>query len=394
MSLKGLFDRAWKAAEQRSWIKGLLGKPNGDGTFALFVPDRPGFFYVRVSQEGTQSVTIAKSIGKVSARAHLPVKMRLEQGTYVIHDVDPAYYDTATATDPTNTYGVPQHTHRIGTGLEYVIEAQLLEPGRVYPATAISAFTVYINAFRYNYQGDWAYWPGGSLSLASAKPVTSSKWAWVLVGINPATNTAVAITGPEENTTTPLTVDMLDDLAVGDVIPCGAVRLATADTSVSDYSRYADARGWLHSFAPLVLAARRESNSLAQAIAANTLTVITGLTTVHLDTSGGLMAPVSPDDSIVIPRDGHYHLWASVASNDLATTEYLAARIQRNGTTNIGAAAPVWGLGSGTDIAPVAHVPMEYLDAGDTVRVRALTNRVGGATIDSAYVAIEYVEGI
>ena len=246
MTLKKLFDKAWAAAEQRSWVRALLGKPNGDGTYTMEVASRPGFVWVRVSTEGSQSLSYAKSIGKVALRANLPVRMRLENNVYVIYDVDSAYYGTATSGDATNAYGVQAHTHRRGTGLEYEVEAALLEPGRVYPATEISSFAVYINPFRY-YASGRQYWPGGSLSLVGTLPVTPSTWAWVLVGIDPATNTPVAYLGNEENLSTDLTLDLLDDIDFGVNIPCGAIRVRSDATNVADYTQYVDARLWIDS---------------------------------------------------------------------------------------------------------------------------------------------------
>lgn len=241
-SLKRLFDNAWKAAEHRSWTRGVLGRPNSDGTYTVLVADRPGFYYVRVAQGGGESVTIARALGKVAARANLPVRMRLEPGnTYVIEGVDPGYYDSATGSDNTNDFGVTAHTHRIATGLEYEIEPERFEPGRVFPDANMS---VYINPFRYHFNGAWHYWAGDRINLSSEQPTTSGKWAWVLVGIDPATNTAVAVAGADQDAQADLTLDLLNDIAFSYYIPCGAVQVAEADTVLTDFTRYHDAHAW------------------------------------------------------------------------------------------------------------------------------------------------------
>lgn len=237
-------DNYWRAAEARSWTRGILGKPNGDGTYTVPVADTPGYYWVRVSTEGTQSLTMAKSIGRVAARPNLRVRMKREDNAYVIYDTDAAYNATVTAADPTNNYGTPQHTHRSGTGLDYEVEAKMLEPGRVIPDTTVSAFWVYINPFRYYHVGAWQTWPGGGVSIATEKPTTSSKHAWIVVGIDPDANAAIVVGGAEIDTTTTLTLEMLDDIDIGTMIPCGALQVATADTSVSDYTKYYDAHGW------------------------------------------------------------------------------------------------------------------------------------------------------
>lgn len=241
-NLKHLFDKAWQAAEHRSWVKGLLGRPNGDATYTIAVADRPGFVYVRVAQGGGESVTIAKNLGRVANRANLPVRMRLEPGnTYVIEGVDSTTYSTATPDDTDNNFGVPFHTHRIDSGLTYEIEPERFEPGRVYPD---SGMIVYINPFRYHWNEEWKYWAGATIDLSTEQPTTTGKWAWVLVGINPETNLAVAVAGAEQDTQADLTMDLLNDIAFSYYIPCGAVQVAEADTALTDFTRYYDAHAW------------------------------------------------------------------------------------------------------------------------------------------------------
>jgi len=241
-NLKRLFDNAWKAAEHRSWVRGLLGRPNGDATYTVLVADRPGFYYVRVAQGGGESVTIARALGKVAARANLPVRMRLEVGnTYVIEGVDPGYYDSATSGDDSNPFGVPAHTHRIDSGLTYEIEPERFEPGRVYPD---SGMVVYVNPFRYHWNEEWKYWAGATIDLSTEQPTTTGKWAWVLVGVNPETNLAVAVAGADQDAQDDLTLDLLNDIAFSYYIPCGAVQVAEADTALADFTRYYDAHAW------------------------------------------------------------------------------------------------------------------------------------------------------
>jgi hypothetical protein len=242
MTIKKLFDRAWAAAENRSWVKGILGKPDGAGGYTVEVTGRTGFVYVRVSTAGSESVTIAKNLGKVANRANLPVKMRLEVGgVYTIFEVDSTYYSAATASDIPNEFGVTAHTHRISTGLEYEIEPERFEPGRVY---SYQEFEVWINAFRYHYNGAWRYWEGGLIDITAELPTTSTKWAWVLVGINPGTNTAIAVAGAEVATQAELLLADLDAIAFVNYIPCGAIQCAESDSSATDFTRYYDAHAW------------------------------------------------------------------------------------------------------------------------------------------------------
>lgn len=243
--LKRAFDAAVLAAERRSYIFGFLGRVNVDTTVTVVVADRPNFFYVRVGGRGEpQSLTIAKNINKVPARAHLPVRMRREGGVLVIHDVDyeTGYWEASTAGQGVNPFGVVEHTHERGTGLDYVVEAQRMEPGLVQWSTGL---TVSVQAFRYNVGADWMTFLGSTLDLTSSVPVTVDKHRWVLVALDTATNTLTTVDGDLEDTSTPLTLDMLDDFDVTGLIPLGAIKVAFGDSSLSDYTKFFDARGWL-----------------------------------------------------------------------------------------------------------------------------------------------------
>lgn len=226
-----------RRSEPLLWIHGLLGKP--DGTIA--VAGRTGEYWVRVSVEGTQSLTTAKSIGGVPARAGTPVRMKLENNAYVIYHQDPSIAPVVTVDDVPNDSGVLIHNHWRGTGLEYEVEALQLEQGRV---RFVSGLNVYVNAFRYFYNGDWETWEGGNLNLASYRPSTSGHWAWVLVGINPATNTAVAVAGTSQIYATALTIDQIDSISFSNYIPLTAIKLRNDQTNLADLTIYQDAHEW------------------------------------------------------------------------------------------------------------------------------------------------------
>lgn len=232
------FDAARHASEDRSFIYGLLGKP--DGTIA--VPDRAGWVYVRVSSEADRSLTIARNPSAVSQRANLPVKMRRERGVLVIVGLDTGtILEAATGGDSSNPYAVQPHTHKTTGPMSYEIEAIRLEPGRVYPAGGL---TVGIRAFRYYYQGAWVTFEGDTMSLGTYRPTTVGHHAWVLVGVNPTTNGIVAVAGASQIYATALTLAQIDSIAFSNYIPCGAVKVRNDDTAVTDITKYQDAREW------------------------------------------------------------------------------------------------------------------------------------------------------
>lgn len=237
--LRRAFDAARYASEQRGYLYGQLGRP--DGTVAI--ADRPGWVYVRLSSQGEQSLSMARNANRVPQRPNLPVRLRRESGVLVIVDLDTSTVWEASTGGPDNPYGVTHHTHRIGTGLEYEVEGLRLEPGRVYPAGGLE---VTINPFRYYQAGVWQTYAGTTISLGIYRPATTGKHYWALVCVDPSTNTEVVLTGDEENYATTLTAAMLDEIDSLDYIPLAGVQLRNDDTSIESYSKYYDARGWIN----------------------------------------------------------------------------------------------------------------------------------------------------
>lgn len=237
-NLKDLFDKARAASEHRSYTRGLLGKP--DGTIA--VPSRPTHVYVRVSQAGGESVTTARNLNVVPLRLNLPVKMRIEPGAgYVIVGLDSTAYEAAVANDTTSPYGVPFHTHKLGSGLSYEMEAMRLEPGRVYPT---GSWGITVNPFRYWWNGVWETYEGEDLDLLTNRPTTTGKHRLVVISVNPLTNVAAKTNGSEELYATTLAQPDIDAISIGNNIPLCAVRIRADDTSIDDITRYIDAGGW------------------------------------------------------------------------------------------------------------------------------------------------------
>lgn len=237
-SLKDLFDKARAASEHRSWVRGLIGKPDG----TISVPDRPTHVYVRVSQQGGESVTTARNMNTVPNRLNLPVRMRVEPGAgYVITGIDSSYYDAATVNDTVNDYGLTYHTHKIGSGMEYEMEAMRLEPGRVYPT---GSWGVTVNPFRYWYNGAWVTYEGEDLDLLANRPSTTGKHRLVVISINPLTNAANKTNGSDQNYATDLGQADIDVISIGDNIPLCAVLIRADDTSIEDITRFIDAGGW------------------------------------------------------------------------------------------------------------------------------------------------------
>lgn len=240
MNIKKAFDKAWSAAEQRSWQRGLLGAPDG----TIQSPTRAGFVYIRISQEGRQSVTLAKHLGRIPFRYNLPIRARLENGVFVIGGVDDFYYGEATSGDTSNNFGVAAHTHALSSGLTYLIEAQRMQPGLVRPN---GGWTISIEPARYYSGSTWETYAGeSSISLLGHRPATAGKHRLVVVTIDPATNTTSIVNGSDQNYATALTQADIDAVSIGTKIPLAAVLMRADDTTINIQARFVDARGWLN----------------------------------------------------------------------------------------------------------------------------------------------------
>lgn len=239
-----LYNNAFQRAEWDRWLYGILGHPDG----TLVVPGRAGFLYVRVGSQGGLTPTIARDVGKTAQQLNLPVKMyRDASGNLVIDGLDDRGTRAAVATSTAggNSNGVADHHHRstAGAGLRQEVEGKMLEPGRVRSAGTTK---VYANPLRYLHNGVWQTFLGSTLNLTPYKPATVGHWAWVLVGLDPDTNTLVAAAGTSQLTSTALTLDQLDDIAFDNWIPLGAVRVRQSDTAFTNIADYFDSKGWVN----------------------------------------------------------------------------------------------------------------------------------------------------
>lgn len=170
--------------------------------------------------------------------------MKQEGGVLVVYGRDTsALTDAATSGETINPYGVAKHTHMIGTGLDYEVEGERLEPGRLYPAGGL---VVGVRSFRYMYGGGWQTFQGDTVSLGANRPSTVGKHRWVLVGVDPATNAIVVENGADYDYATTLSIGLIDAITFNSYIPAGAVKVRNDDTAVTDVTKYQDAHGWFN----------------------------------------------------------------------------------------------------------------------------------------------------
>lgn len=198
-----------------------------DGTYI------PNMVWVRFYGGADNEVYEALNINGVKARANLPV---------VVEQYEPGKYEvTKLRAKEANELLGSAAPHFSGTDdipeLTDPIAAAHTGAGRVRLASESDQLTVFVEPFWYSWNGIRVRWPGGSLDISGELPATSSYWGWCQIAINPATNTAAAISGSEVSSYPQLTDDSLDDIDVSGYIPVDAVKLQNGMTSSNGLNR-------------------------------------------------------------------------------------------------------------------------------------------------------------
>lgn len=104
-----------------------------------------------------------------------------------------------------------------------------LIPGRV-RFTETSLY-VFVEPFIYIWHGDIKNWPGGAIYLGDYLPSTSAYWSWVWLGIDPITDTLVAVQGTEYATLSQLTDTTLADINMAGLYPVDPVKVQNGMTT-------------------------------------------------------------------------------------------------------------------------------------------------------------------
>lgn len=161
----------------------------------------------------------------------------------------------------------------------------------------------------------------------------------------------------------------------------------TKEQDIDNRATYDQATGVLN--LPPAIVARRQQTALGIFAPAGVWVPVAGLDQLVIDTTGGLMAPVAPDDRIVIPRDGHFdlavHAAAMAAEEGVLLVRMVVTGV--NGFVRTVSAPVVVGVMAGVDTESQASPR----SAGDVVQVEIMVTV--DAVIDTVSIAAAYVEG-
>lgn len=238
---KQSFIGAVNRAKHAETLYGQVGEPTGHGTYRL-KSSKPGFIRVRIIQN-QKIVTILDALNSgvpLDPRIYVIVEKNAA-GEYVARR-DPTMLGANLDGQPDNA--VAPHTHRIGHGLEDMVEPRRIEPGLVVVDDGTMLVKIY--PFEYRHAAVDKRFAGGSIDLTPYRPATSGTWNWVKVGIDPETNTPVAVQGSEVARRSLLTQAELDAIAISPHIPLAGVQLKQGMANLDEEKYFADCRQWLN----------------------------------------------------------------------------------------------------------------------------------------------------
>lgn len=208
---------------------GTVGKPNG----TVLITGKPNLIWVTTARGAT-----VKAINQgVPETAGYPCILERNRDNDWVATKGDGQRAVNFAGSGGGTGAVGPHSHRLGFGLENYVEALRLEEGLVHPTNPVS-LSVYIEPFPYTYNNVDQYYAGGTLDLTSNVPATANSWAWVKVGVNPVTNTAVAVTGTAQLKSAPLTASQLASVAFSNYVPLMGIKVRNGQASISNIADF------------------------------------------------------------------------------------------------------------------------------------------------------------
>lgn len=208
---------------------GTVGKPNG----TVLITGKPNLIWVTTARGAT-----VKAINQgVPATAGYPCILERNRDNDWVATKGDGQRAVQFVGSGGGTGAVGPHSHRLGFGFDDYVEALRLEEGLVHPTDPVS-LSVYIEPFPYTYNSTDQYFAGGTLDLTSNRPATANSWAWVKVGINPVTNTPIAVTGTAQLKSAPLTASQLASVAFSNYVPLMGIKVRNAQASISNIADF------------------------------------------------------------------------------------------------------------------------------------------------------------
>lgn len=253
--LRRLFSKALRRDKVQTHYPGSLGLPQEDGSYQFSVDGWPGYVWVRLGI-GDEQVTVIKAINTGAALIpDLPVWVTENlEGHLEIVSTRASEFIQMTGGNITGAAVAP-HTHEPGGGMIDPVNEKRILPGMGHVDVGMN---IYVQPFTYYYNAELKFWPGGTIDLTTYVPDVPMQ-RWVLISINPATNTLMAQPGEELSGFMELSLNDLLSLFDGDArksLPLVGVKVHAEQTIIGDSNDIVSVRTWWGStgLSPLTLA--------------------------------------------------------------------------------------------------------------------------------------------
>lgn len=211
-----------------------------NGEQVVQAPGRQGWVYVTLTEPSDVGVTEAINLSTRWAYGAPVYVRRGPRGHMEVVSVDAAAAVTEAGNSAT-MLAVPD------IALTGIVDERRFEPGLVQIKRLAGAYTmsVWINSFAYTYQGARKTYPGGWLDLTTYAPGADMR-RLVLVGVNMATNTTIAVAGSEYGLATNFTYDNLNEIVAPDSMKVlAAVNLHYGMAAIDNDAYLIEAREFL-----------------------------------------------------------------------------------------------------------------------------------------------------
>jgi hypothetical protein len=245
-------DAVTKLNQSSEPIGGKLGLPI-DGTRQVNVPNRPGFVYVRLRDDLSETVQAFNET--VSPVYDLPVQVEFRNNRYVVIGRDVDRYNSWGSNSPYLPSHGSQHSllaNQFGGGDPVWVDGRQMMPGAVYPSGTSGGPNVLVSEFLFrNKLGNWLYVGNtGTVDLNSLRP-NGSNARMVLVCLDYTSGGFVLLTGTTFSASLTGTNQIWPYVPSSnlDQVPLAAVRIVSGTTSIGWDNIY-DARQWIDSGFP------------------------------------------------------------------------------------------------------------------------------------------------
>ncbi len=210
-----------------------------DTGYAIAVKGHPNWLWVRIVRGETRAVDQAFNEIQVPRIPDLPVRV-VPFGNH--HKI--VGYDISSISF---LKGLQIGSREPGSGNVDIVSDRRIRPGLVHchrdPTTGQYGMAVAIEAFTYRHNGRDKRYQGGLLNLATYLPETN-KHCWVKIGLDPETNTAVAVAGPQHSTLVELEIAELDAISFENYIPLAGYPLRWDDSRIAAEGKFVSCRPW------------------------------------------------------------------------------------------------------------------------------------------------------